>query len=188
MKRLLFIITAFICIGISSSVYASGSKTYNVYLHPSLDTGVSTSYNQTDPNSGVSYLILEGAGHSRADGTYIIDTKDMYGSWAFQLSNVSPCQAALARGSDDYSGVTFALWLRRTLDTNMWNTGTTLQVFASNTAISSGTTPIPVDISPNPLWSGASTFVAKAARLELFLSGTTPLDGLTGTLFFQPWK
>jgi len=186
MKKLtmfLFLMVFFVMPFPANAIYTA--KIYTVYLHPSLDTGVTTSFSRTDPTSGASVLVLDGHGFTRGGNASVIDTRDMYGSWVFQMSGLTPCQAAV--GSGNYSGVTFAVWMRTTLDTNMWDSGITYEIF-DGTALSSSATPIPVDISPNSLWSGASTFTARAARLELFLSGITPMDGLTGTLHFLPWR
>jgi len=164
------------------------AKIYKVYLHPSLNTGVTTSYNQTDPDSGVTVLVLDdGRGFARGNNKSVIDTRDMYGSWAFQMSGITPGQAAIGRGSANYSGVTFELWARTTIDTDMWDSGTTFPIF-DKTAINSSTTPQIRNFPSSSDYTGTSTFAARAMRLELFLSGITPMDGLTGTLLFLPWR
>lgn len=189
MKRLLITLTIILCVCMASPAIPAEvpqSRTYKVFLHKSLDTGVSTAQGETVPTvgTGVSLVVLSGHGKARSSGTYEIDTRGMHGSWTFQLSEVSPSQAALAAG--DYSGATFTLWARTTIDTDMWNSGNTYVIF--DEVALSGDTTIAVDITPSSLWGGTSVFAARAMRLELYNPGKIAFDGLTGTLYFQPWR
>ena len=120
MKRFIPIFTLLAVLAFVSGAWGAGVgqmpiKVYKLYMDPSLDSGVSTA------TSGTSILYIEGIKPNlptRVSGTTIINVpREFMGTLcAFGISEVSPANSVLTRGSGNYSGVTFDVVVESIMD------------------------------------------------------------------------
>lgn len=167
-KLIIFIIVSLAVIFLVPPVQAK-SKTWVLYLHKDISTGITTAQ-----NGGVSTMVVEGQGMPRNKGLTTIHGLDaLEGSaWVVQVDDITVCdtqiQAALA-GSSNYSGATFTLRYKESIidNANHWDKAQTIDVF-TGTALS-GDSRLQTQIYP----------VGMGHMQWEFVTGTTAFGGAT---------
>ena len=147
--------------------YVDNTRTYLLYLGTS-DSGNTTTYGS---GSGTSTLVVDGGKYNRSEATYIIDGMEKTDGefYIFQIETLTISQAAQARGSGNYSGVTLTVRYRESTidDSNSWAKAQTVDII-SGMALS-GNTRYQIPIYPE-----AVGYI----RFDAYMSGITPFDNI----------